>query len=686
MVKSLNDKERDFLIHARLAHLPSKQILKLIKQGNTGLPFTGKFSELCRPCLEARQKAHCKGKHADRNKDGKVGEHLHSDLAVVSTVDFNGFKYVLTIVDEISDEIVAVLLKNKEGDNVLNACKKAHAIITSRAKSSLKTWQFDRGSEFMNKAFDQWIHLELGAKQLFSNVEHPWENGIAERSFQTIFAKARAMMKHADLPNYTWGKAVLHAVYLKNRSPSSSTGISPLHFRTGSPFNFDKIRVFGCPAQIFIRPSARLNPKLSNRSEQGTFLGMSNRGNGYIFLVSRTRSFVEIDSKDVLFNETFSDCRDRKGRIIPHGVILKPDLHDDSDFDTLPSKDGIVSPPPSKDPIPVSNRFETLSDPDDPSNDAPEVNTIEPSQAPTPPPVAESAAPPPVPILAPTTKTSSKYWFYETVPPTNNAKGDRLNDGPKSQAFFQVLPSKRVSQPTNPIASSVLQALLAQSSDPYNPELDILLSSLESGVPSELCLLTSSRASALHTAFESVFYDGPDPKSQKDIDRLPPAQAKRYNDDSIQEFNGMKQKQVMELVPLGKLPRNTQVYPSVVNWTTKKVLGVYTKTKCRICFGGHLYDKTYTDCFAPTVNFNSVLMVICFAAMFGWHLGSLDYSQAYLNADIDELCVMRAPSFLREYTASGEELYLYWKLNKLFMATLRVLDFGQTAFIGNLLN
>ncbi len=67
--------------------------------------------------------------------------------------------------------------------------------------------------------------MELGAKQLFSNVEHPWENGIAERSFQTIFAKARAMLKYADLPNFLWGKAVLHAVYLKNRSPTTSTGV-----------------------------------------------------------------------------------------------------------------------------------------------------------------------------------------------------------------------------------------------------------------------------------------------------------------------------------------------------------------------------------------------------------------------------------------------------------------------------
>jgi len=245
VVNSLNDKERDFLIHARLAHLPSKQILKLIQQGNTGLPFSGKFTELCRPCLEARQKAHRKGKQAARNINGNVGEHLHSDLAIVSTVDFHGFKYILTVVDEISDEVVVVLLKDKTGDTVINACKRAHALITTRAKSSLKTWQFDRGPEFLNKAFDQWIHMELGAKQLFSNVEHPWENGIAERSFQTIFSKARAMRKYADLPKFVWGKAVLHAVYLKNRSPTTSTGVSPLQFRTGSPFDFTKIRVFG---------------------------------------------------------------------------------------------------------------------------------------------------------------------------------------------------------------------------------------------------------------------------------------------------------------------------------------------------------------------------------------------------------------------------------------------------------
>ena len=67
------------------------------------------------------------------------------------------------------------------------------------------------------------------------------------------------------------------------------------------------------------------------------------------------------------------------------------------------------------------------------------------------------------------------------------------------------------------------------------------------------------------------------------------------------EFLGMKAKQVMELIPASKLPMDTIIYPAVVNWTTKKVLGIYSKTKCRICFGGHRYNKFYTDCFAPTV-------------------------------------------------------------------------------------
>ncbi len=87
----------------------------MIKNGAKGLPYKGKFKELCHPCLEARQKAENQGKAKVRHPEGKIGEHLHSNLAVVSLQDFSGFKYVLTVVDEISDEVIITIENKRSG-------------------------------------------------------------------------------------------------------------------------------------------------------------------------------------------------------------------------------------------------------------------------------------------------------------------------------------------------------------------------------------------------------------------------------------------------------------------------------------------------------------------------------------------------------------------------------------------
>jgi hypothetical protein len=41
----------------------------------------------------------------------------------------------------------------------------------------------------------------------------------------------------------------------------------------------------------------------------------------------------------------------------------------------------------------------------------------------------------------------------------------------------------------------------------------------------------------------------------------------------------------MELVSRSALPLRTIIYPSVVNWTTKKVLGVYSKPNAVFVLG-----------------------------------------------------------------------------------------------------
>ena len=147
------------------------------------------------------------------------------------------------------------------------------------------------------------------------------------------------MLKYADLPNGLWGKAVTHSVFLKNRCPSSRLQfLAPIQFRTGEKIDFTRLRVFGCPAQIFIKEKDRSNNKVSARSEKGTFIGMSKLGNGFLFRVARTKEFVEVDSADVKFNETFSDCRDRKGKIIKGGRVLDPELFNVPDVEATISE------------------------------------------------------------------------------------------------------------------------------------------------------------------------------------------------------------------------------------------------------------------------------------------------------------------------------------------------------------
>jgi hypothetical protein len=150
IIKSLNPRERDFLIHARLGHLPRKKILHMIKNGTTGIgDYSGKFKELCKPCLQAKQRAENHGHEHKRHPNGRPGEHLHSDLAVLSTPDLNGNKYVLTVVDEISQEIIIALLRNKTAENVCRVSKKIQLLIAARTGNKLLTWQFDRGTEFL---------------------------------------------------------------------------------------------------------------------------------------------------------------------------------------------------------------------------------------------------------------------------------------------------------------------------------------------------------------------------------------------------------------------------------------------------------------------------------------------------------------------------------------------------------
>jgi hypothetical protein len=587
-------------------------------------------------------------------------------------LDHNGNKYVLTVVDEISHEIVIALLKRKTADDVFRVSQKIQLSITARTGNKLLTWQFDRGTEFLNSTFEKWLKLDLGVTQRFSNIEHPWENGMAERSFQTLFALARSMLKHADLPDRLWGKAVLHSVYLHNRSPTSALGgIAPLQFRTNEPIDLKHMRVFGSPAQIFLRPTIRKDKKLSDRSVSGTFVGISDKGNGYIFLVRKSKYFgeidskdlVEIDSKDVKFNETFAEHRERKGKLTTASNI-DPDLRDEHNDVTNTNKE-----------TDKTNTSDESSD----NDDVDEIDPTHENKIKNPgkendadgkrQPLRQRNAP--RQFLLPGSHTDKVNKHKENVMLKNLCNAtDKWEAAIAMQPFSEheletrrhqieerEIGIRRQQYSNVSLDNLILDCMEAQLDDETKlmKELELLSACAFSTDNQEMLMSTLLNEQDINLSMS-------DPKSQNEIDRMDPKDAERFNKATVAEVNGMKHKNVFKHTTLDELPQDTKIYQSIVNWTSKTNLGVYVKTKCRICFGGHIYDKSYTDTFAPTVNFCTVLVIICLSAMFGWFIGGLDYSQAYLNADIDEICVMRAPISVREYNSRGQEYY--WLLKK----------------------
>ena len=393
--------------------------------------------------------------------------------------------------------------------------------------------------------FEAWLRLELGVEQRFSNVEHPWENGKAERSFQTIFALARSLLKHADLPNKMWGKAVLHAAYIMNRTPVSNTGgLAPLQFRTQEHLDLSNMRVFGSPAQIHVRATIRADKKLSDRSVSGTFIGHSPRGNGYIFLVPKASGKAdhrdEIDSHDVKFNETFSPYRERQGKLTCDNVI-KPDLTIE------PESGGTLAESSSLD------TNSTTLDIDDNDIDR-DLQDVSPDQLAKVDGVRKldqqygrgQRQTTPRQFLLPGTGSPSKVTFLQPLPKPQDTEF-QIRDLQYANPSFHV---------TNCDHPTFLMACIESQRDE-----DVILSK-------ELELLMACSAMKDNLPLEPVNLSIPDPKSQRDINRMQPADAKRFNDATLAEVDGMKRKGVMELRTLDSLPRQTKIFQSVVNWTS----------------------------------------------------------------------------------------------------------------------
>jgi hypothetical protein len=121
----------------------------------------------------------------------------------------------------------------------------------------------------------------------FSGVGAHHQNGVAERSIQTVTQWARTEMLQASIhwPDASdlelWPFALAHAVYIWNHLPKRDNLLSPIELFSGTKVdNYARLQrshVWGCPVYVLdpkLQDGKKI-PKFNPRSRRGQYLGQS---------------------------------------------------------------------------------------------------------------------------------------------------------------------------------------------------------------------------------------------------------------------------------------------------------------------------------------------------------------------------------------------------------------------------
>lgn len=283
--------------HQRLGHLNMTGMCRL-RMHVCGVVFQEETHKKCEACLKGKLAAE-PYPAASSSKTTEPLQLIHSDVCgPMPEASWGGARYLVTFTDDFTRKSFGYLMKNK--NQVFDCFIIFKALVEKQLNLPIKCLRSDNGGEYCNLKFSQFLQRE-GIIHQTTVPYSPAQNGISERLNRTLFEKVRCMLQHSGLGKRFWGEAVMTALYLKNRSPTSAlSGQIPEEVWSGSKIDLSHLRVFGCTAFSLVPEHKR--DKLDAKGKEFIFVGYSDTSKGYRLadplcptkvIISRNVAFIE---------------------------------------------------------------------------------------------------------------------------------------------------------------------------------------------------------------------------------------------------------------------------------------------------------------------------------------------------------------------------------------------------------
>ena len=525
----------------------------------------------------------------------------------------------------------------------------------------------DQGPAFIAHNFREFLSASQ-IHQSLSCVYTPQQNSHAENFWGMVFGLARVLLAAASLPPTFHSFAVQTAAWLCNRLPRSTRGWkSPFELLTRRKPDLSSLYVFGCLCNVHLPDAWRSGDRhLADRSAYGLYLGPSEESPGHVAYIFSTKKVVVVPHLRVWEDQLPGLRGDRFTWFPPDAAPAQ----DHADLRVVAG--GADVPVPTDVVVPRGGGGAPDGGPADVAG-LQEPPAALPLPVPSPSPPSPSPSPsPPSPAFgivggAPQRRDAGLDGPAHTTAPSLSEQ--HMRDGRPKRATAQRAPGFRYAA----VSHALIYAAIA-TAVPFVPQgercfphslllscgsVDAAFAGWGKDAPEPDALVAASAAAAYCYAVTITADMGTlrVPKTYKQA--LSSPQADYWREAIAKELAGLTSLRTWDMVPASSMPPGANLMHCHYVFDVKRTkTGSIEKFKARLVADGNTqkFGVDFDRVFATVVKTQTIRLALILATVRDYNLSSIDITQAYLQAALDDELYMRPPPGVSVRSPDGNQL------------------------------